>query len=217
MHHFVVLWSMELRLAFRRPGDSLLMLGFALVALTLLTIAAEAQALAQLAPGFIWVVMLFSLLLRLDSVWRKDAKSGRLALLLTQPIPCWLLVLAKAFGLWCRAGLPWLVFAPMAGVMLQLPWDTLPALLISLLLGTPSLCLLATVGGSLTLGARQPTLLVMMIVLPLLIPVLVFAVLGVTHEAQQTASQLWLGVCLGLSFLSVPIGAFALQPPPERV
>jgi len=49
-------------------------------------------------------------------------------------------------------------------------------MLYTLLLGTPVLSLIGSVGAGLVLGARRGGVLLSMLVLPLLIPVLIFAV-----------------------------------------
>jgi heme exporter protein B len=72
------------------------------------------------------------------------------------------------------AGLPLLVAAPALALMLNAPPSGIPALLIALLATTPALSLLGTLGAALTLGSRRSGPLLALLVLPLLVPVLIF-------------------------------------------
>ncbi|NQY82486.1 MAG: heme exporter protein CcmB [Alphaproteobacteria bacterium] len=214
MRWFLTLLHYECLLVLRSAKDIALMLGFGLIALSLMAITADPAWLSAAAPGMIWTVVLFSVLLMIERIFQHDRDSGRLDLLLSQPVPAWIIVLAKALGFWFQAGLPLILAAPMASLLMQLPLQILPDLLISLILGTPTLCLLATIGAALTLGARQPTLLVMVLVMPLLIPVLIFGALALERSLigySVLGDYLWLGVSLCLALACIPLGAVAIN------
>ncbi len=214
MHWFVTLLHYECLLVLRSGKDIALMLGFALIALSVMALMADPAWLHEAAAAMIWTVVLFSVLLMIERIFQDDHHSGRLDALLTQAVPCWVIVLAKAGGFWLRAGLPMIVSAPLAILLLQLPFFVLPALLVSLILGTLTLSLFATTGAALALGARQPTLLVMVLVLPLLIPVVIFGALVLERSLAGhavTGHFLWLGVCFCLALACVPFGAMALK------
>lgn len=214
MHWFVTLLRYECLLVLRSGKDIALMLGFALIALSLMALMADPAWLQQAAAAMIWTVVLFSVLLMIERIVQDDQQSGRLDVLLLQPIPCWVIVLAKAVGFWLRTGVPIIAAIPVAMLLLHLPFSVLFALLLSLVLGTFSLALFATTGAALALGARQPTLLVMVLVLPLLIPVVIFGALILERSLGGYAvigHFLWLGVCLCLALACVPFGAMALR------
>ncbi len=214
MHWFLTLLYHESLLVLRSGKDVALMLGFALIALSLMALMADPTWLHEAAAAMIWTVVLFSVLLMIERIFQDDHDSGRLDALLTQPIPCWIIVLAKAVGFWLRTGLSMILSAPLAVIFLQLPFAVLPELLASLVLGTLILCLFATTGAALALGARQPILLVMVLVLPLLIPVVIFGALILERSLgghEVTGTFLWLGVCFCLALACVPFGAMALN------
>ena len=108
---------------------------------------------------------------------------------------------------WLTTGLPLIVTAPLLFVMMNVPQEIWPVLLLTLLLGTPVLSLLGSVGAALTLGARRGGVLLSLLVLPLLIPVLIFAVGAgdaVLYGAGAKANLMLLGGML--------LGALALTP-----
>jgi len=72
-----------------------------------------------------------------------------------------------------------LIVAPVLGVMLNLHPAGYVALLSAMALGTPVVSLIGAVGAALTLGARRGGVLLSLLVLPLVIPVLIFGAAAV--------------------------------------
>jgi heme exporter protein B len=151
-----------------------------------LGIGPDSALLAKVAPGLVWVVALLATLLSLDSIFRSDFEDGALELLLVSPQPIAVLVLAKITAHWLVAGLPLLVFALPLSLMLYLPISALPVLIATLVLGTPVLSLLGAIGVALTVGLRRGGMLLALLVLPLYVPVLIFA----TSAVQAAATGL---------------------------
>ncbi|MNT89463.1 Heme exporter protein B [compost metagenome] len=84
-------------------------------------------------------------------------------------------------------------------------------LVLSLLLGTPTLALVGGLGAALTLGLRGAALLPLL-VLPLYVPVLIFGAgaVSATHAGLGAGPQLsLLGACLCLAILLCPWSASA--------
>ena len=177
MKAVLALLQRDLRLALRQSGDWLTPLGFFLLVVTLfpLAVTPEGRLLAVMAPGVIWVGAMLAMLLSLDSLFRQDLEDGSLEQLLVAPAPLPLLVLAKVLAHWLQTGLPLVVLAPVAAVMLALPMEALPVLLATLLLGTPVLSLVGAIAAGLTVALRRAGALVPLITLPLMVPVVVFA------------------------------------------
>jgi len=70
--------------------------------------------------------------------------------------------------------------------------NTLATITVSLLLGTPILSLVGSVGAALTLGLRAANVLIALLVLPLCIPALIFGAGAVDASVNGTGSQPWL-------------------------
>lgn len=127
-------------------------------------------------------------------------------LLLGQP-PLTLLVNAKLCAHWMVTELPLIIMTPLIGVLFHLPAYTISLLCISLLLGTPILTCVGSLGAALTLGLRQQGMLLGLLMLPLTIPVLIFGV----SIAQQ--GQAGLAIAGPLSFLAgLSVLAITLLP-----
>ena len=181
-----VLLQRELKLAWRRPAELANPLVFFLLVVSLFPFAVspEPADLAKIAPGVLWVAALFANMLTLELFYRGDFEDGSLEqLLLVSQSPA-LIALSKALAQWLLCGLPLLLLSPLLALTLALPVDAWPALLASLLLGTPVFCLIGSVGMSLTVGLRRGAILLALLVLPLLIPVLIFGANAVTSASQ---------------------------------
>jgi len=212
MNAALALVARDLRLALRNVGETLTVLAFFVVAATLFPfgIGPEPQILARVAVGIVWVVALLASLLPLERLFQAEADDGGLEQLLLAPAPLELLALAKCAALWVTTGLPLVLLSPLVALMLQLPDEGYRVLLASLLLGTPSLALMGGIGAALSVGARKGGALLALIVLPLLIPVLIFAVAAVEAQIAGLSPRPHLFLLAGLAVFSLTIAPFAM-------
>jgi heme exporter protein B len=166
----------DLLLVMRRKSEVLTALFFFVVVTSLfpLGIGADASLLRKIAPGVLWVAALLSTLLGLHRMFAADYQDGALEQLALAPQPMVILVTGKIIAHWMVCGLPLVLLAPLIGIQFDLDTSSLYILMLSLLLGTPVLSLLGSVGAALTLGVRGGSILMSLLILPLYIPVLIF-------------------------------------------
>ena len=182
----------DLRLVWRRRGDALQPLLFALMVIALfpLSLGSESPMLARIAPGVLWVAILLAGLLTLDSLFRSDLEDGSLEQLLLSPVPLAWLVAMRVLVHWAVSALPLVLLTPLLAQLLQLPDALLPPLMLSLALGTPLLSLVGAVVAALTVGIRRSGMLLAVLALPLFLPVLVFGAGAVVAAGQGLP---WIG------------------------
>lgn len=208
---FWALLRRDLLLAFRHRGELANPLLFFIIVITLFPIGISPQpkTLALIAPGVIWVAALLATLLSLDSLFRSDFEDGTLEQLVLSPHSLSLLVLAKVLAHWLVSGLPLIIISPILAYALFLPTDAYPALLLSLLLGTPILSLIGSIGVALTVGLRRGGMLLSLLILPLYIPILIFAASAVNVAADgfNFSGQLYL--LSALLALAITLSPFA--------
>lgn len=174
---FFAIIRRDLILALRRRSEIANPLLFFILVITLfpLGIGAQPHLLQAIAPGIIWVSALLAAMLSLDSLFRSDFDDGSLEQILLSAHPSSLLVLAKIIAHWLVTGLPLLFVAPLLAVLLGMPSHSIGILLLTLLLGTPVLSLIGAIGVALTVGLRRGGMILSLLVLPLYVPVLIFA------------------------------------------
>ncbi|MBN8482426.1 MAG: heme exporter protein CcmB [Xanthomonadales bacterium] len=204
----------DLLLSWRRRGDALNPVLFALIVVTLfpLALGPEPNQLARIAAGVILVAVLIAGLLALDTLFRGDYEDGTLEQLVLSPHPLPLLLASKILVHWLITAVPLVLAAPLLAAMLYLPADVLPVLIAALALATPLLSLLGAVCVALTVGMRRSGMLLALLVLPLYVPVLIFAA-GACDAAQAglpfVAPLLWLGAALALALVLAPLACAA--------
>ena len=208
------LLARDLRLLWRRRGDALQPALFALLVVVLFALAlgGDAESLAPVAAGVLWLAVLLAGLLALDTLFRGDAEDGSLEQWILAPVPLAWLVAVRVFSHWLTTALPLIVATPVLGELLHLPHAQLPVLLGSLALGTPLLSLLGAVVAALTVGMRRSGILLALLALPLYVPVLVFGAGSVAASAQgldAAGALLLLGAGLVLSLVLAPLAAAA--------
>ncbi len=207
----------DLVLAMRRRADVLTTLIFFVIVVTLfpLGVGPELNLLRTMAPGTLWVAALLASMLSLGRLFSADYLDGTLEQMMLIPQSLSALVLGKMAAHWMVSGLPLVLMAPVLGLQFDMSAEALGILILSLLMGTPILSMIGSIGAALTLGLRGGGVLVSLLVLPLCIPVLVFgagAVEAVTSGISPVSHLSLLGALLLLAFVSTPwVTATALR------
>ncbi|WP_071910783.1 heme exporter protein CcmB [Aeromonas sp. SCS5] len=199
----------ELLIALRQRSDILNPLWFFLIVITLfpLGIGPEPKLLARIAPGIIWVAALLAAMLSLERLFRDDFSDGSLEQMMLMPHPLGLLALAKVVAHWLLTGLPLLLISPLIAILLSLDMPSYLAVVATLALGTPVLSLLGAIGVALTVGLRKGGVLLSLLILPLYIPVLIFA----TSAIDAAGMGLPYGGQLAI-LAAMLVGALTLTP-----
>ena len=167
----------DLLLAYRFRAELINPLAFFVMVITLfpLALGAEIALLKRIAPAIIWVAALLASLMSIENLFRADYDDGSLELMVMTPHPLSILVMAKVMGHWLVSSVPLLFVAPLMGMMLHMDADIIGVLMLTLLLGTPVLSLIGGIAVALTLGLRKGGALLAILVLPLYVPILIFA------------------------------------------
>jgi heme exporter protein B len=204
----------DLQLALRRKSDSLSALIFFAVVASLfpLGIGPETNRLMQIAPGMLWIAALLAAMLSLHKIFAEDFLDGSLDQVLLTKLPLSLAVLAKTIAHWISSGLLLALLSPILALQFNLPIESVGVLFLSLLLGTPLLSLIGSIGAGLTLASRGGGTLLSLIILPLVAPVLIFGAGAV--EAYQaglgfTAHFSLLGAMLAIALFLAPLATAA--------
>lgn len=167
----------ELKIAWQKKAELLNPLWFFLLVITLfpLVIGPEPQLLARIGPGVVWVAALLSALLAFERLFADDFRDGSLEQLMLLAYPLPLSMLAKVVAHWLLTALPLLLLSPIAALLLSMDTVVWWALVLTLLLGTPTLSAIGAIGVALTVALRKGGVLLSLLVVPLIIPVLIFS------------------------------------------
>lgn len=205
-----VFWAQlrrDLLLAARRSAEAANPLVFFALCVLLFGVGAQSDGDSAVGHGAVWVLALFANVLAAEGLFARDHEDGTLELMLVHARPLLPLLLGKLVAHWLVCGLPVVLLSPLAALVLLGSWAGAPALLASLLLGTPILALLGAVGAALTVGVSRGGLLLWVLVAPLQLPVLIF---GVSAAGTGAAGDFAFWVLAAMLAASLTLAPFAI-------
>jgi len=176
----LALYLRDLRLGIRAGGGALVGILFflAVVAVIPFGVGPDLNLLARIGPAILWVGALLAGLLGLDRLFQADREDGSLDLLIMsgahRMLP--LAVLVKCAAHWTASLLPLVVVAPVLGLLMNMDPVAIGATTLTLLFGTPAIAFIGAAGAAVSVSLPRGGLLVSVLVLPLVIPVLIFGV-----------------------------------------
>ncbi len=198
MNIYIQTLRRDLRIAIRNPSSVINPLLFFVISISLfpLAISPESSTLSQIAAGIIWVASMLSVLLSLNTLFHNDFENGVLEQMAVSHYSLPLLILSKIISHWILTGIPIILLSPLLGVILFLDSESIFILMLTLLLATPSLSLIGSIGASLIVGIKNSGMLLSLLILPLYIPILIFAASAVSQ------AQFGLNIDLQMSLLA---------------
>lgn len=196
LHIYSHFLQRDLRLMYRHRAEMFQPLLFFVIVVALfpLAISSDPALLSSTASGILWMAALLATLLSFDHVFRSDYEDGSLEQLVLGTQPLSVIVFAKITSHWLCLSLPLIILSPFLGLLLHLTPHVILTLVISLVLGTPTLSLIGAIAAALTVGLRQGGVLLGLIVLPLYVPILIFGASAVNHTLvnQSAKSELFM-------------------------
>ncbi|MGI9366173.1 MAG: heme exporter protein CcmB [Rhizobiaceae bacterium] len=168
----------DLQLALRSGGGAATALLFYLAVVITMPFAVgpNAQLLATIGGATLWIGALLAGLLGLERLFQSDREDGGLDQMLISPVPLFAQVFVKSLAHWIVTGLPLTAMVPVFGLFLGMDSVAIAASMATLLVGTPAISFIGAVGAAVTVSLPRGGLLLSVLVLPLCIPVLIFAV-----------------------------------------
>ena len=211
MRIFILILKRDLRLAFRRWNELATSLLFFIIIASLFPLASspEISQLRDYGGAVLWISALLSSLLALDGLFRTDAEDGSMEQLVLSPAPLGVIVLAKITAHWIVSGVPLLLVAPLLALSFYLPLEALPVFIAAIALATPILSVLAAIGAALTVTLRGGGAIIGLLMLPMMVPVLVFGTWATEAAVQGDNPNGALLLLASLAILSVSLGPLA--------
>ena len=174
----MALLARDLKLAFRVGGGALTGVLFFLVVITIVPfgIGPDLNLLAKIGPAMLWIAALLASLLGLDRLFQQDREDGTLDLIIMQPYSMATTVFIKCIAHWLANGLPLIIATPIFGMFMNMEPLAIAAVFATLIVGTPAITFIGAVGAAVTVSLPRGGLLLAVLILPLVIPILIFGV-----------------------------------------
>ena len=204
MNIFIHTFIRDLKIYIKKPATFINPLLFFIISIFLfpLSIIPDSKILITIAPGIIFVICMLSMLLSLNSIFHNDYENGILEQLVISQQPMALIILAKTSVNWILTGLPIILISPIISNIFMI-YNKNFILMLVLLIATPSLSLIGTMGASLTVGIKNSGMLLSLLILPLYVPILIFASQAVSQSYFNAISQAHIYFLIGVLLLSL--------------
>lgn len=209
------LWAVckrDIALAYRQRSELMQPLMFFLMVVTLfpLAIGPAPQTLQLVSGAVVWVAAILALLMGLDRLFRDDFNDGSLEQMLMSPIPLYLVVLVKVLTHWLANILPLLLLSPLLALFLNMTLAMYTTLILTLLIGTPIISLIGAIGVALTVGLQRSGVLVALLLIPLFIPLLIFATSAIDSAAMNLPISFQLGIMTSILLIALATAPYVV-------
>lgn len=216
IRYCIALMLIELKTLWITHRSAYVLLAFFVITLSIfpLTFGSEPNLLHSMGASSLWVALLYMMMMSLPHLYERDYLDGTLEVLATSPYAMPLTILSKIKGLWIGIILPLLLFLPILGYLYHQSWDEVLRIGVGFLLASPTLLLLGSMIAAMTLGIRKSPAIIAVLMLPLAIPVMVFAT-SLTENHQPLLSHpsfyLLIGIFFGMLPLSLIVTSASLR------
>ena len=184
MRNFIKLVLRDFKLLAKGSNETLAALMFYVLAIIMFPLSSgtDSDLLSKIAGGAIWMAALFSSLLSLDRMFRSDFEDGSLELLVLSKMSLESIILAKCLSHWLTNGLPLVILSPILCIIIGLDFSYWWILLLTLLIGTPSLTLIGATPAALSCVVGKGGVITAMVMLPLMLPILILGAGAIESE-----------------------------------
>ena len=158
---------------------------FFLISISLypIAISSDPEVLSNLAPGLIWITVLLSTLISFQNIFTEDFEDGSIEILLSTNVNLSMIVLVKVLVNWIFSCLLIIFLSIFSIFLLYLPQEGIQSVILSLLVGTPTICLFGALSGALSLGKNSITGPALM--LPLSLPILILGTQSISFSLNE--------------------------------
>jgi len=209
MKPYIYLLSHEMK--FSTTGKSLLLSTCFFIIIILTTSISISQfgvKTSATSVAILWVALALSALLSVKVMFQIDFDDGTLDWLMLSPISLETIIVVKAITHWLTTCLPMMVLTPLVCTPLGITFDSALWILLVMLIGTPAISFISTIGAALTLGERGSHLLLSIFILPTFLPILLFGIkisMLITNSIYDSSAFL---ILLAISLVCIAITPF---------
>jgi heme exporter protein B len=130
---------------------------------------------SQTSIGAIWICLIFAIILAGNNCFQRDFDDGTFQQLFLSGYIFEIIIFSKIIASWLVNCLPLIIILPIIALILKIDENLIPNLLIIAVIATLLINFIVAFGSSLTLSASATNCLLTILILPLLIPVIIFA------------------------------------------
>ena len=206
------IFKRDMHIAFKQKAELIQPLMFLTMVVTLfpLGVSPSPDTLQRIGPGVIWIAAILSSLMAMERLFRDDFQDGSMEQYMLSGMALPAISAVKVAAHWLVSFVPLLLLSPLLAMFLNLTFDMYVALLLTLLLGTPLLSLIGAIAVGLTAGLQKGGVLLALLLIPVFIPLLIFATSAVDSAALRLPYHAQLAIIAAMFLLAAALAPFAI-------
>lgn len=174
-----------------------------------LSIGPEPGMLSRLAPAVGWIGLILAMLIALPRMFVEDYENGWLEQLFLSGYPSSLIVSARIISFWALYCLPLVISSILLVPFFTMDFKLWWVLAQTLLCGSMLMACLGSVASALLVASRKGGGVMALLVIPLLIPALIFATAALDAAGQNLPSTSPMLILLALTILALTVAPIA--------
>ena len=158
--------------------------------------------------AIIWIAISLSSLLSIKTMFQEDFDDGTLDLYILSNTSIETIIFTKSIVHWITTNLPIITLIPLISFPLGITIYHSILICFVMLLSTPALSFISTIGAALTLGEKGGNLLISIFILPTFLPIIIFGMkisLLITNSTYDIMAHL---ILFALSLICIAITPF---------
>lgn len=177
-------FKFELNLQCKKMGDILLPALFFLITMIIMpfTVRPESEFLREVAIGLIWTSLILSTFLSSERLFGDDIHDGYIDRYKDLSLPLESIFFIKSLVFAIIRLVPLIIILPLIGLLFHLSFSEIIRIIIMLLVAAPGLLFFSAFGALLSAGLRNAGLMVFILILPLILPAIIFGASGCDIE-----------------------------------
>ena len=137
----------DIKISLRKKNESIISVLFFLFSILILPLIFEGDQdiLKRFLIGIIWFLTLLTIIFSVEKLFENDYEEGILDQIYISGIPLEAIFLSKSLSIWIITCLPIIILSPLVLLLFNIQTEKLANILMSLLIGTPILCMIGAV------------------------------------------------------------------------
>ena len=201
----IAILNREFKITFKNYSDILSILLFFLLGLIIFVFAlgVNSELFSQISMGIIWTLVLLSNTLSLKKFFQDDFDDNSIVLFHLSGLSYEIIVLIKIICIYFFIQIPFFIVILLSMIFLNIEIINIKIILLSFLIGTPTITCITSISGSMNLLNKKNFALGSLIIMIFSIPVIIFSVnlMSETQEVVEAQINILLGIML--FFLSI--------------
>ena len=167
------------------------------------SIGPDVEQIKILSVSIIWTILILSSSITINKLLKDDYEDGNFAIYQFTGLSFETVAFSKILTSWILFQLPLLIIIAFVSLVLNIDINNIKPLIFTLIVGSPILSILTLIGSAMMLTNTRNLTLGSLIVLPLSIPIIIFAVGSINTDPDLFISQIYILLSILLALLAV--------------